>query len=317
MSILITGGAGFIGSACASALVRSNQSVVVVDTLDERLYPRAAKEANLSWARGYGELTFHHADVRDASALERILARHGVTDIVHLAAAPGVRASVADPTHAFDVNVAGTAAMFQAGRRTGVRRYVLASSSSVYGAREEVPFPEDDPADRPLSPYAASKRSLELLAHAHHAAYDLDVTCLRFFTVYGPRQRPDMAIHHFLRCVLERRPLPVFGDGTSARDYTFVDDTVAAILSALEKVSGFRIYNVGTGRTVSLSDLVALVAEVTGTTAAVERHGKQPGDVPITCADPRRIEADLGWQASVELRDGLARTWAWLARMTG
>lgn len=313
MTVLVTGGAGFIGSACVVALRRAGRPVVVLDALDASLYPRAVKESNLAWAReAGGELAFVEGDVRDRRALEGLFARHRVDAVLHLAAAPGVRVSVGDPDRAFDVNVGGTLALLETARAAGVRRFVLASSSSVYGPRLETPFPEDDPADRPLSPYAASKRAMELLAHGHHAAYGLDVTCLRFFTVYGPRQRPDMAIHTFLRGVLEDAPVPLYGDGSAARDFTYVEDVARAACAALERAAGYRVLNVGSGRPVSLRELLDAVAEITGRAPRIDPRPRQPGDVEVTCADLRRAGTELGYRPEVALREGLERTWAWM-----
>ena len=295
------------------ALGRAGRPVVALDALDPSLYPRAVKESNLAWARvAGGEHAFVEADIRDRRALEKVFARHAIDAVLHLAAAPGVRASVRDPDRAFDVNVSGTLVLLEAARAAGVRRFVLASSSSVYGARTETPFSEDASADRPLSPYAASKAAMELLAHAHHAAYGLDVTCLRFFTVYGPRQRPDMAIHTFLRGALDGVPVPLYGDGSAARDYTYVEDVARAACAALDRAEGYRVVNVGSGCPISLRDLLAAVAEVTGRAPRIDRRAPQLGDVPITCADLRRAAAELGYCPKVRLREGLERTWAWM-----
>lgn len=311
MHVLVTGGAGFIGSHLAEALLARGDRVTVLDSLDDA-YDPALKEENLariaSVAQGRARLL--RADVREAGALAEAL--EGVDAVAHLAARAGVRPSLRDPQLYAGVNVGGMAAVLDALRQRPGVPLVFASSSSVYGASARPPFQEDDPADRPLSPYAATKRAGELLAYAAHAGWGSSVCCLRFFTVYGPRQRPDMAISLFLRRALAGEPLPVFGDLGSSRDYTWVGDAVDALIAALDRPQPFAIVNIGGGRPVSLGALVAAVGTATGRPVAVDALPPQAGDVPVTHASVARAEALLGWRPRVSLEDGLAATAAWM-----
>lgn len=312
MRVAVTGGAGFIGSHLVEALLARGDRVSVIDNLDDAYDPRI-KEANLAAiaAFGAGASRLVRGDVRDPEALGAAL--EGAEAVVHLAARAGVRSSLIDPQLYTAVNVGGTAAVLDALRvRPGVR-LVLASSSSVYGASARPPFDEDDAADRPQSPYAATKRAAELLAHAAHAGWGTPVTCLRFFTVYGPRQRPEMAISRFLRLALAGEALPLYGDTRSSRDYTWVGDVVAAILASLDRPRPYAVINVGGGRPVTLADLARAVGRATGRAVTVEELPPQPGDVPLTHASTARAEALLGWRPMVGLDEGLARTAAWMA----
>lgn len=316
MRVLVTGGAGFIGSHLVEALLRRGDQVTVLDNLDDA-YDPSLKEANLAGllSAGGGSVRLVRGDLRDPSALHDAMA--GVDAVAHLAARAGVRPSLRDPQLYASVNVGGTAALLDALRlRPGVP-LVFASSSSVYGASATPPFREDDAADRPLSPYAATKRACELLGYAAHAGWGTQVCCLRFFTVYGPRQRPDMAISRFLSCALDGRPLPVFGDLASSRDYTWVGDTVAAILAALDHPPPFAIINVGGGRPVTLGQLVQAVGVAVGAPVQVDALPPQAGDVPLTLASVERAEALLGWRAKLTLEEGLARTADWLRAARG
>ncbi len=304
MRVLVTGGAGFIGSHLVEALLARGDEVRVLDAFDDA-YDPALKRRNVAAFRD----RVVEGDVRDPAAVARLV--EGVDAVAHLAARAGVRESLRSPALYQDVNVRGFAVLLDAARRAGAR-VVFASSSSVYGASTPLPFREDAPADRPVSPYAASKRAGELLAHAAWAGWGLPVTCLRFFTAYGPRQRPGMAIARFFRLARAGRPLPVFGDGDSSRDYTYVSDAVDAVLRALDRPLGFAVLNVGSGEPVRLDRLVERVARAAGRTVAVERLPEQPGDVPATLADNRAAREALGWRPTVTLDEGLARYRDWL-----
>jgi UDP-glucuronate 4-epimerase len=258
-------------------------------------------------------------DVRDAILLDGLFARVPFDAVVHLAARSGVRASLGEPVACLDVNVNGTLALLEAMRHRHVARLVFGSSSSVYGEREGGAFREEDAADRPISPYAASKRSAELLVHAYHRLWGISAVCLRFFTVYGPRQRPDLAFYKFARILREGGAIPVFGDGTTARDYTYVDDAVEAVVRALghtERRGGngpaFAILNVGRGEPTSLADLVPLLASALGVRARIDRQPEQPGDVPFTSASTERLETVLGFRPGIDIREGLRRFAAWV-----
>ncbi len=306
LKVLVTGGAGFIGSHVSERLVERGDEVVVLDNFND-FYDPAIKRENVRDLQAQ----VVEGDIRDQALVERLF-RGGSFDVVlHLAAMAGVRRSLLDPLHYCEVNVNGTQILLEALREQGGGRMVFASSSSVYGTNERVPFREDDDIHRPVSPYAATKRAGELLCFTHHHLYRSPVTCLRFFTVYGPRQRPEMAIHSFVRNVLEGRPIPFFGDGSSRRDYTYVDDIVDGVLRAIDRPRGYAIYNLGESRTISLSDLVALIGELTGEEPRLDRKPMQPGDVPVTYADVSKAQAELGYEPRTEVREGLERFLAW------
>jgi len=313
--VLITGCAGFIGSHLAQALLRRGDEVVGLDNFDP-YYPRPDKERNLALVREVGDLAFAEGDIRDADLLARVMAEHRPTAVAHIAALAGVRPSVQTPDRYMDVNVTGTARVLEAARQAGVGRVVFASSSSVYGGDNEVPFSEDQPTASPLSPYAASKIAAEALGHAFHHLYDLPCLCLRFFTVYGPRQRPDLAIHKFTPLILAGQPIPVFGDGTTSRDYTFVEDIVRGIIAALDSDVDWSVVNLGGHQPVTLNELIAALERALGKEAIIERLPMQPGDMLRTCADVRKAKAVLGWEAQVSLDEGLRRFAKWY-RTTG
>ena len=309
-TILVTGGAGFIGSHLVERLLADGSRVVVLDAFD-RFYDPAAKERNLEAAGRAGGFTLVRGDVRDRSAVDAAFALGPVDGVVHLAARAGVRPSIEDPALYASVNLDGTVEVLEACRRHHVKRLVFGSSSSVYGNNAKVPFAEDDAVDHPISPYAATKRGGELLAHAYHHLFGLEVACLRFFTVYGPRQRPDLAIRKFTELLAAGKPIPVFGDGTSGRDYTYVDDIVEGIVRALDRASGFHVWNLGGSHPVLLDALVARLARGLGVEPRVDRHPPQPGDVARTWADVSRARRDLGWAPTTSFDDGIDRFLTW------
>jgi len=317
---LVTGVAGFIGSHVAEALLARGESVIGVDSFDS-YYDPAVKRANVAEvARAGGDrFTLVEADIRDEAAMARAFTHYRPDSLVHLAARAGVRPSIADPALYADVNVVGTARLLAAAERAGRRRLVLASSSSVYGGNTKLPFAEADDVSRPISPYAATKRACELLAHAHQHLTGASVACLRFFTCYGPRQRPDLAIHKFMRMVHAGEPIPVFGDGSSSRDYTYIDDIVAGVLAALDRIDGrgYRIWNLGSSEPVRLSTMIEAAGAVVGKTPIIDRRPTQPGDAPHTYADLTRAGAELGYQPSTRFEDGLRAQWEWLKPRLG
>lgn len=325
-SVLVTGGAGFIGSHLCQALLQQGRRVVLLDNFND-FYSPAIKQANLAAIRHTaetvsGELRVHKGDIRSAGDVGRALCSLGEgarAAVVHLAAMAGVRPSIADPLLYHDVNVAGTLTLLQGCRAQGVSRVAFASSSSVYGNNQKVPFAEADPVDQPISPYAASKRAGELICFNEHHLYGLSVACLRFFTVYGPRQRPDLAIHKFAALLAAGRPLPFFGDGSTRRDYTYISDTLQGILGALSWLEAgdsprFDIFNLGESRTVPLTRLVELLAAELGATPQLQRLPPQPGDVDCTFAEISKARQALGYNPQVAIEDGLQRFVEWFRR---
>ena len=308
-SVLITGGAGFIGSHLAERLLASGRRVRVLDSLDP-YYDVRIKQQNLAALRTAGGSRFEFAqgDIRDAAACREAV--RGMDGIVHLAALAGVRASIQDPVRYMDVNVTGTQILLQAIDSRQVP-FVFGSSSSVYGGNTKVPFAEADPVDRPVSPYAASKKAGEVQCFTFHHLHGNPVSCMRFFTVYGPRQRPEMAIHQFTRLIHDGKELPFFGDGSSRRDYTYVEDIVSGLVAALERARGYAIYNLGGSATTSLADLVAMLEQLVGKPARKKLLPDQPGDVPITYADVSLAERELGYRCTTPARDGLRKFVAW------
>lgn len=311
--VLITGGAGFIGSHVAAALLARGERVTIADNLHP-FYDPALKRANLDEIRRVGDVEFVEADIRDRPAMERLFAERGFRSVIHLAAMAGVRPSIQDPGLYVSVNLDGTAVLLDQAVSGGVERFLMASSSSVYGNNKKVPFHEDDPVDHPISPYAATKKACELLAHTYHHLHGLSIHCLRFFTVYGPRQRPEMAVRRFTELIASGVPVPLFGDGTSRRDYTYVDDVVDGVLRSLDRCRGWRVYNLGGSRTTELRRLVELIEEAVGRRAVLDHRPAQPGDVTITYADVERARAELGWAPSIPPEEGIPRFVEWSRR---
>jgi len=313
MKILLTGAAGFIGSHLSDRLLQAGHTVLGVDNFDP-FYPREIKEQNIAAARTNSRFELVEADIRDAVQMAALTQRVAACDaIVHLAAKAGVRPSIEDPVGYQETNVKGTQNLLELARQSGVRQFVFASSSSVYGINPRVPWREDDGVLKPISPYASTKVSGELLGHVYSHLYGIRFVALRFFTVYGPRQRPDLAIHKFARLMNARKPIPFFGDGTTRRDYTYIDDTVSGICAAVNYAgSPFEVVNLGNSRTVSLAELIATMEAVSGIRAMFDRKPEQPGDVPQTWANLERAERLLGYRPVVALKQGLESFFAWL-----
>ena len=311
MKIIVTGGAGFIGSHLVDRLLTDGAEVTVVDNFDP-FYDRAAKESNLALARQNPRFRLIELDIRDAPGARDVVEKCRPDAIVHLAARAGVRPSIADPRLYTEVNVLGTLAYLEAAVRLEPRpRFIYASSSSVYGDRSDGPFRESDPVELPVSPYAASKRACELLAHTFHHLYRLPVTGLRFFTAYGPRNRPDLAIAKFTRLIDLGLPVPMFGDGTSRRDYTYVDDIVDGIVRAIDRCESHHLYNLGNSQPISLKTLIDEIARLSGKPANIESLPDQPGDVRQTFAAIDLAAAELGYAPSTSFADGLRRYIDW------
>lgn len=309
-TILVTGAAGFIGSHAAQALIHRGYRVVGVDNFCD-FYDRSWKEMNLKSIAPLGHIDVEELDIIDGEKIDRLIAKTKPVAILHLAAMAGVRPSIERPAYYCRVNVEGTTNLLQSAVKHGVGKFLFASSSSVYGNASRVPFSEEDPVEEPISPYAATKRAGELIAYTYWNLYKLPIFCLRFFTVYGPRQRPDLAIHKFTRLISEGKPIPVFGDGSTSRDYTFVEDTVTGILSSLDRCDRFRIYNLGGSEPVTLGALISGLEKAIGERAIIDRRPAQPGDVERTCADLTRATAELGYKPKVNLEEGLRRFVEW------
>ena len=313
---LVTGAAGFIGSHVSEALIARGAAVTGVDNFDA-FYAREVKERNLAGLLSRPAFRFVEADVaRDPMPLD------GIEAIIHLAAKPGVRPSLEDPASYMEANVTATARLFDSARRGGVTRVVFGSSSSVYGNATPAPFAETEPAVEPISPYAASKRSGELLAHAFAHLYPLRIICLRFFTVYGPRQRPDLAIHKFTDLIAHGRPIRMHGDGSSERDYTYITDALDGILAGLEWTGraaegSVETVNLGGGARVRLDRLIALIAAALGQEARIERHPDQPGDVRLTDADLAHAGRVLGFRPRVGIEEGIRKFVDWYQEVHG
>lgn len=308
--ILVTGGAGFIGSYTSQALLARGDQVVCLDNFND-YYSPARKRANVAALMGQPGYTLIEGDIRDQDTLEALFAAHQPARIVHIAAMAGVRYSIQHPELYESVNVRGTLNVLEAARRYRVEQVVFASTSSIYGARQQVPFSEEDRVDWPVSPYAATKRACELLAYTYHHLYGLHFTALRFFTVYGPRGRPDMAPYLFTEAVFKGTELKMFGDGSSSRDYTFVDDIVQGVLAAVDRPLGYEIINLGNHHTVLLRDFIALVEELVGKKARVVPCPMPPGDVPRTCADISKAQRLLGYDPQTSFQEGMARFVDW------
>ena len=312
--MLVTGAAGFIGSHAAEQLLAEGYRVVGVDNFSD-FYDRRWKEMNLeSVSERFREgIDVIELDITNGDAIDGLVRRVKPAAILHLAAMAGVRPSIEKPAYYARVNVEGTTHLLEAARQHGVGRFVFASSSSVYGNLKRVPFREEDPVGEPVSPYAATKRAGELICYTFHHLYQLPVACLRFFTVFGPRQRPDLAIHKFTRLIDRGEPLPFYGDGTTSRDYTFVEDTVSGIVASLHRIPdyGYRVYNLGNSSPTSLSELVAGIEKAVGKPAKLDRQPMQPGDVNRTFADVSLARDELDYNPSTSLDEGLEKFVAW------
>ena len=306
MNFLVTGGAGFIGSHVCERLLRAGHAVWTLDDLNP-FYSPAIKRRNLEEiAAAGGRFTFIEGDLGDVPALQGLFRTGRFDQIIHLAARAGVRPSLEEPELYQRVNVSGTVNILEAARLAGVKKITMASSSSVYGVNKKVPFAEDDPVFSAISPYAASKLACEALGHVYHYVYGMDVAMLRFFTAYGPRQRPDLAIHKFCKLIAAGKPIPVFGEAEkTARDYTFISDIVDGVMACTEKQFGFEIFNLGESQTVTLARLVELLEKSLGTKAIIERHPAQPGDVPVTFADITKSKKHLGYAPKVKIEEGI------------
>ena len=316
MKILVTGAAGFIGSHLSERLVGRGDEVVGLDSFDA-FYGREIKQRNIEGLLTSGRFRLVEGDIRDAACVEEVVRDGGFDAVAHLAARVGVRPSIDDPVGYQDVNINGTVVMLEAARRFGVKRFVFASSSSVYGNNRKVPFAEGDNVDFPISPYAATKKAGELLCHTYSHLYGMGMACLRFFTVYGPRQRPDLAIHKFTRLIEAGEAIPVYGDGSMQRDFTYVDDIVDGVVAAIDRCGAYAIYNLGESRPVRLDELIGELEQVLGKRAIIDQQAEQPGDVKQTYADVSKAMAELGYDPKTSLSVGLANFVRWFREEVG
>ena len=311
MKALVTGAAGFIGSHLSERLTSEGWDVVGLDNFDP-FYSEEVKRSNIANLISSKRFELVEGDIRDGECVGEILGRGDIDIIVHLAAKAGVRSSIEDPLSYQDVNINGTMVMLEAAVREEIPKFVFASSSSVYGNNEKVPFSETDNVDYPISPYAATKTACELLCHTYSHLYGIGMTCLRLFTVYGPRQRPDLAIHKFARLIEAGEAIPVFGDGSMRRDFTYIDDIIDGVVAAMERCSGYEVYNLGESRPVRLDELISAIEHSLGKKAIINRLPEQPGDVKQTYADVRKAQRELDYSPRTEVSAGLASFVKWL-----
>ncbi len=309
-NILITGGAGFIGSHLTERLLGTGHSVTCLDNFND-YYDPAIKRDNISGILSNPNYSLVEGDILDETTLDSVFGQRNFDVVVHLAARAGVRPSLVDPLLYQQVNIEGTMRLLERAREVGLKHFVFGSSSSVYGANSKVPFSESDPVDHPISPYAATKRAGELICYTYHHLHRIPISCLRFFTVYGPRQRPDMAIHKFTHQIDSGQKISLFGDGKSRRDYTYIDDIIDGLTKCINKPDGFKIYNLGESQTIELLELLRLIETALGKKADIEWLPNQPGDVPITFADIDLAKADLDYKPTTLIQQGIPKFVEW------
>lgn len=310
MNILVTGAAGFIGSQTCEYLANSGENIIGLDNFDP-FYKAQFKELNLRELKTKPNFKFYKGDICEPGFLKRLFAENNIGSVIHLAAKAGVRPSIGSIKEYYDVNVNGTLSLLECMRIYDVKRLVFASSSSIYGINPKVPFSETDHVDHPISPYASTKKSGELLCHVYCHLYNFDISCLRFFTVYGPRQRPDLAIHKFTRLIDEGEAIPFYGDGTTSRDYTYIDDIVNGINCALNNLNGYRIYNLGESNVINLKKLVSTIEDALGKKATFKYLPMQQGDVSRTFADISKARSEIGYDPKYDFTTGIGRFVGW------
>jgi UDP-glucuronate 4-epimerase len=312
MKAIVTGAAGFIGSHLCERLLAQDYSIVGIDNFDE-FYDPKIKRDNIKACLTNKRFRLVEADIRNAEKMNEITSE-GADVIVHLAAKAGVRPSIEQPLAYADVNINGTMTLLETAKKNRISKFIFASSSSVYGNNKKVPFSENDNVDFPISPYAATKKAGELICHTYHHLYGISITCLRYFTVYGPRQRPDLAIHKFARLIEQGNPIPVYGDGSMMRDFTYIDDIIDGTAAAINKCRDFNVYNLGESRPISVKNLIAELEKTLGKKALIEILPMQPGDVERTYADVGRAKKDLGYLPKTQISEGLMRFVEWLRK---
>jgi UDP-glucuronate 4-epimerase len=314
MQLLVTGAAGFIGSHLCERLLSDGHRVAGLDNFDA-FYSPQVKRKNIAGCTSKKEFKLVEGDIRDNKCVESILTADKIEMIFHFAAKAGVRPSIEDPLGYQDVNVRGTLILLEAARKFGIKKFIFASSSSVYGNNKKVPFSETDSVDNPISPYAATKKAGELLCYTYSHLYDIDMTCLRLFTVYGARQRPDLAVHKFTKLIEAGQPIPVFGDGSMARDHTYIDDIIEGVIGAMHTCKGYEIYNLGESRPIRLDTLIQYIENTLGKKAIINRLPLQPGDVIITYADVSKAMKMLDYKPKTQLEDGLKKFVNWFRKI--
>lgn len=324
-NILVTGGAGFIGShLCEELLLRGNK-VISFDSFNDYYDPNLKRKnieeiSNLLREKSIEQERFAslEGDLRDIKALEDMFSKYDIDTVVHLAAYAGVRPSIQNPQLYYDVNIMGTINLLECLRKYNIRKFVFASSSSVYGNNEKTPFSEDDAVDNPISPYAASKKSGELVCHTYHHLYDISTACLRFFTVYGPRQRPDLAIRKFTTLIMNDKEVPVYGDGSTERDYTYIKDIIDGVVKAIDwvdyKPARYGIFNLGESRTISILKMIETIEKATGKKAKIKKLPMQPGDVNRTFADVTKAKRELGYNPTTDFEEGIGIFVEWMRK---
>ena len=313
-TILVTGGAGFIGSLLIDNLLKMGDNIVCIDNLNE-FYNPSIKKLNQVDHYEYDHYEFYEGDILDERLVKSIFKKHDIEIVIHLAAMAGVRPSISNPTLYTEVNIIGTRIILDAMVESSVERLIFASSSSVYGNNKKIPFCEGDSVDRPISPYAATKKMGELLCHSYHHIYELNISLLRFFTVYGPRQRPEMAIHQFVRNALKEEPIIVFGNGSTARDYTYIDDIIDGIIQSIDTDDRYMIYNLGNSEPIKLSNLISIIAEITGIDLVIEYQEIPKGDVIQTYANINRAQNNLKYDPMTGIKDGISKFVKWYVSM--
>ncbi len=310
MNILVTGGAGFIGSNLCEKLICAGEKIICIDDFNDYYNPKI-KEENLRSLESSTNFVLYGLDILDRDRLEEVFAKHRFDMVIHLAARAGVRPSISNASLYEAVNVQGTINILECCRKYSIGKLIFASSSSIYGGNKKIPFSEDDIVDRPISPYAATKKAGELICYTYSHLFNISIYCYRFFTVYGPRQRPEMAIHKFTRLITEEKPIEIFGDGTSSRDYTYVEDIVDVIVSNLENVKGYEIINLGNSNPVKITELIRFIEKAVNKKAQVKFTSTQAGDVPVTYADILKAKKMLKYNPKIQIEEGINKFTAW------